>query len=278
MEDPGQALDGDHDSISLSESMSSPTAAAAARILSRARSSLSSDDHDTTENTSYDQEDERRGTEPDDNDDITPQMPADPSPQSGISTPTKQSLSLSAEAANSGDVEDEDFATPRSRKRPKILDKIASQRSSYSSYTTISTDEGSEVTVGADYALQSGGAAPFNESTHSRPNMDLSRTTSLGSMASGVSTLSDGEDKIWSVSSALNAHLGTLNEEVSAPEHTLSQEDEELAPQTPRRADRGLNTPTETVISQHVRDVLDRLRNEMGSQPLQFISMVRALP
>lgn len=256
LEDPGQALDGDHDSISLSESMSSPTAAAAARILSRARSSLSSDDHDTTENTSYDQEDERRGTEPDDNDDITPQMPADPSPQSGISTPTKQSLSPSAEAANSGDVEDEDFATPRSRKRPKILDKIASQRSSYSSYTTISTDEGSEVTVGADYALQSGGAAPFNESTHSRPNMDLSRTTSLGSMASGVSTLSDGEDKIWSVSSALNAHLGTLNEEVSAPEHTLSQEDEELAPQTPRRADRGLNTPTETVISQHVRDVL----------------------
>lgn len=244
MEDRSQALHGEHDSISLSESMSSPTAAAAARILSRAKSSLSSDD-----------ENEKRGTESDGNDDTTSQMPTDTSPQSGLSTPTKQSFSPSAEAANSADVEDEDFATPRSRKRPKFLDKIASQRSSYSSYTTISIDEGSEVTVGADYALQSGGAAPFNESTHSRPNMDLSRTTSLGSMASGVSTLSDGEDRIWSVSSALNAHLGTLNEEASAPEHNSSQGDEELAPQTPR-ADRGLNTPTETVISQHVRDVL----------------------
>lgn len=256
LEDLDQALDGEHDSISLSESMSSPTAAAAARILSRAKSSLSSDDHDTTEDTSYDQENERIGTEPDEHDDTTPQMPTNPSPQSRLPTPTKQSLSPSAEAANSGVVEDDDFVTPRSRKRPKFLDRMASQRSSYSSYTTISTDGGSEVTVGADYALQSGGAAPFNESTHSRPKMDLSRTTSLGSMASGVSTLSEGEDKIWSVSSALDAHLGTLNEEGSAAEHEVSQGDEELALQTPRGADRGLNTPTETVISQHVRDVL----------------------
>lgn len=256
LEGPSQALDEDHDSNSISGSMSSPTAAAAARILSRAKSSLSSDDHDNTENTSHNQENEKRGTDSDENDYTAPQMPADLSPQSGLSTPTKQSFSPSTEAADSGDVEEEDFATPRSRKRPKFVDKIASQRTSYSSYTTISADEGSEVTVGADYALQSGGAAPFNESTHSRPNMDLSRTTSLGSMASGVSTLNDGEDKILSVSSALNAQLGTLNEEASAPEHHSSQGDEDLAPQTPTGADRGLNTPTETVISQYVRDVL----------------------
>ena len=256
LDELGQALDGDHDSVSLSESMSSPTASAAARILSRAKSSLSSDGHETTENTAYDQENERRGTESDEHDDTTTQSATEPSPHSGLPTPTKQSFSPSPEAANSGDVEDEDFATPRSRKRPKFLDRMASQRSSYSSYTTISTDGGSEVTVGADYALQSGGAAPFNESTHSRPNMDLSRTTSLGSMASGVSTLSEGEDKIWSVSSALDAHLGTLNEEASVPEHNELQGDEELAPQTPRAADRGLNTPTETVISQQVREVL----------------------
>lgn len=253
LEDLGQGLDGDHDINSLSESMSSPTAAAAARILSRAKSSLSSDDHDTTENTSYGQDNERRGTESDENDDTNP---TDPSPQPRLPTPTKQSFSPSAEAANSGDEEDEDFDTPRSRKRPKFLDRMASQRSSYTSYTTISTDGGSEVTVGADYALQSGGAAPFNESTHSRPSMDLSRTTSLGSMASGVSTLSDGEDKIWSVSSALDAHLDTLNEEASTPEHNVSQGDEELAPRMPRGADMRLNTPTETVISQHVREVL----------------------
>lgn len=255
LEDSSQVLDGDHDSISISESMSSPTAAAAARILSRAKSSLSSDDHDTTESTSYNQENEKRGTESEQNDYTTPQMPAG-SPQSGLSTPTKQSFSPSAEATNSGDVENEDFATPRSRKRPKFVDKIASQRTSYSSYTTISADEGSEVTVGADYALQSGGAAPFNESTHSRANMDLSRTTSLGSMASGVSTLSDGEDKIWSVSNALNTNLGTLNEEASALEYNASREVEELTPETPLGANRGLNTPTETVISQQVRDVL----------------------
>lgn len=255
LEDSSQVLDGDHDSISISESTSSPTAAAAARILSRAKSSLSSDDHDTTENTSYNQENEKRGTESEQNDYSPSPMPAGP-PQSGLSTPTKQLFSPSAEASNSGDVEDEDFATPRSRKRPKIVDKIASQRTSYSSYTTISTDEGSEVTVGADYALQSGGAAPFNESAHSRANMDLSRTTSLGSMASGVSTLNDGEDKIWSVSNALNANLGTLNEEASALEHNSSQEVEELTPETLIGADRALNTPTETVISQQVRDVL----------------------
>lgn len=256
LEDLGQTLDGDHDTISLSESMSSPTAAAAARILSRAKSSLSSDDRDATENTSYDQENEARGTATDEHDDTISQMPTEPPPQAGLPTPTTQSFSPRAEAASSGDMEDEDFANPRSRKRPKFMDRMASQRSSYSSHTTISTDGGSEVTVGADYALQSGGAAPFNESTHSRPNMDLSRTTSLGSMASGVSTLSEGEDKMWSVSNALGTHLGTLNEEASASEHNVSQGDEELIPQTPSGADRGLNTPTETIISQHVRDVL----------------------
>ncbi len=258
LEDLDQALDGDHENTSFLGTMSSsPTAAAAARIVSRSRPSTVAGDQETAHDTNHEQPNEKRFIDSNENDDTIPQSPGNSTSSQGPPTPTNQFFQ-SAHPVNNDDVDDNDFDSPRSRKRPQFLkNRMASQRSSYSSYTTTSTTEvGSDVTVGADYALQSGGSVPFEDSVHSRPTQDLSRTTSLGSMASGVSALSDGEDRLRSVSGGQDGNLGTLNEEAPASEPDTSQEEDDLAPQTPRGTERSINTPTETVISQHVRDVL----------------------
>lgn len=82
----------------------------------------------------------------------------------------------------------------RHRRRPKFLTSRQSvHRFSASSITTDATSDG----MGVDYALQSGGAAPMNAGPGgarlrpSRRRIELSRTTSLGSMASGLSGMSE---------------------------------------------------------------------------------------
>lgn len=261
MGDLDPALDRDHDNTSSLETMSSsPTAAAAARTVSRALSMASTGGYETAnDDTSHVKTEEGKALNSDAIDDPTPQRPVMPSTNpshSGSPTPTKLAFSQSGADANNGNIDEIDLGTPRSRKRPKFLkSRMASQRSSNSSYTTVSTDGGSDITVGADYALQSGGAAPFGGSVRSRPSTDLSRTTSLGSMASGVSEFSDGEDKLRSASGTLEGSLSTLDEEDFLLRAGISRDEEGSAPETPRGTSRSLNTPTETVIAQHVRDV-----------------------
>lgn len=253
--------DGDINTSSLESIPSSPTAAAAARTVSRAVSNASIDGYETA--------DDKRGTRASATEVQTSAGDQEPTPRKTLlsstsspaasPTPTKPSALQDTEEAANGDVDDAEFNSPRSRKRPKYLNsRVNSQRSSYSSYTTISTEGGSDVTLGADFALQSGGAAPYGGSLSSRPTRDLSRTISLGSMASGVSNLSDGEDRIRAVSGGVDRTLDTLNEEDDAATRRVRSRsrDEDIAgPETPVGTSRSLNTPTETVISRHVREL-----------------------
>lgn len=115
-------------------------------------------------------------------------------------------------------------APERRRKRPKFLSRrTSSHRMSTSTVASVNTDAtASDTTMGTgvDYALQSGGAAP--ESGSLRPphsTRELSRTTSLGSMASGVSGLSDeGLLDRRGFSGLSEVSLQTLDEEEVGPQ------------------------------------------------------------
>jgi len=250
---PETAIDHGHYNTSSLETMSSsPTAAAAARTVSRAVSIASMDG-------GYETADDSKGgimlehPERDSTTDheATPRKIQSESISSRMSSPTptkNQEAQGPLEAANGHDT---DLGSLRENKRPKFLNsRRASQRSSYSSYTTTSTEGGSDVTLGADFALQSGGAVPQRGSLTSRPP-DFTRSISLGSMASGISDLSDREDRMKSTES----NLHTLDEEGDATREDTLRAGEDSVPETPRAASGRLNTPTDTVIAQHVRDI-----------------------
>ena len=241
---------GHHNTSSLEAMSSSPTAAAAARTVSRALSMASMDGGYETADDSKGGialEQSSPGAETDDH--PTPRKARAASATSSCAsspTPTKPSESHENNETTG------DLGSTQPQKRPKVLSsRMASQRSSYSSHTTTSTEGGSEVTVGADFALQSGGAVPQG-SLSSRPS-NFSRTVSLGSMASGISDLSDHEDRIRPT----ERDLQTLDEEDdNAREDTLKAEEQEHGVlQTPRATSANVNTPTDTVIAQHVRDI-----------------------
>ena len=134
----------------------------------------------------------------------------------------------------------------KSSKRPKYLrSRIGSQRSSVSS---LLTDPESDMTVGtgADYALQSGGAV----SSLGLPrgfNNPLSRSISMGSIASGIEDLHDSSGPAF-------GQLETLNEAEGSPEGARYIPDRD-ALRTPKPTKAALAPPTDTVIARHVRDV-----------------------
>jgi archaellum component FlaC len=147
---------------------------------------------------------------------------------------------------------------PRVNKRPSFLQhRQSSQRSSVSSFTNrsdISGDGASTASLGADYALQTGGAVPRPTVTH-RSSLGLSRLPSLGSIASSMSGYSDTNpwEKHRSISShslsgllQLDGPLGRLEEEVS---------NNATPPETPRAPSVQPSAPTDTVIARHVQDI-----------------------
>ncbi|KAK5942308.1 hypothetical protein PMZ80_004871 [Knufia obscura] len=146
------------------------------------------------------------------------------------------------------------------RRRPQYLSKRSSSaRLSYDSMAS-STTETSEATLGADFALQSGGAAP--ESTRSirrKPNMTLSRSTSLGSLASGVSGMSGDDEESTTQQKRAAAfvppELSTLQEESPTTLRHGRGSSEVMV--TPRASSMklGLSMPTDSVIANHVRDL-----------------------
>lgn len=247
-----------YNTSSLETMSSSPTAAAAARTVSRAVSSVSTGGYETADDThdsgvplqyeaganSTDQEETpRKATET-----------FHSSSRDGSPTPKKSDTNPERELAGNANHNDPGESLHGARKRPTYLNsRMASQRSSYSSNTTTSTEGGSETTVGADYALQSGGSVPYGGSLHSRPSL-ASRTVTLGSMASGISSLSDGEDRIQPTGTASEG-LDTLDEEDEPSTRNMMKGNsaDDVAPQTPPGAH--IHTPTDTVIAQHVRDV-----------------------
>ena len=241
---------GHYNTSSLETMSSSPTAAAAARTVSRAVSMASVDrGYETADDSKggIALEPSSPGAETDDQ--LTPRKARVPS-----TSLLRPDSPTSTKPSDPNDMDEATYA-PSSMQppsRPKLLNsRMASQKSSYSSRATASTEGGSEVTVGADFALQSGGAVPQG-SLSSRPS-EFSRTISLGSMASGISDTSDREDRLRPTEQDLH----TLDEEEdTAREDTLRAEayDHEV-PQTPRTTSRNMNTPTDTVIAQHVRDI-----------------------
>ncbi|OJJ43365.1 hypothetical protein ASPZODRAFT_146079 [Penicilliopsis zonata CBS 506.65] len=168
--------------------------------------------------------------------------------------------------------------------RPKYLSsRQSSHRLSYSSVASTNTETtNSDATLGADYALQSGGAVPgsHNGSQTAKRNI-LARSVSLGSMASGISGYSEEnilEKRNPSTGggggSLVDGGLQTLNEEevsTSRPGSSSHQEEartaEETAPMTPRA-----KQPPTLQLQQHQEQQQQQQQQQQQTQAPQDFS------
>ncbi|MCJ1287218.1 Anucleate primary sterigmata protein B [Xylographa opegraphella] len=251
----------DHANTSSLETMSSsPTAAAAARTVSRVISIASIGGYETAEEESPSKSFGEQNKQSDCQD-TTPrntQVTSRTSSRAGSPTPTKLRSAEDVEEAADGDIdEDEPGSLQDPKRRPKYnTSRYGSQRSSYSSYTsriTTSTEAASDITLGAEYALQTGGAVPFGSSTSSRIQPGLSRSISLGSVASGISALSDGEDRRRPSNNALDGLGSFPEEEQSFLTNQALQSEEVSLPHTPRTASAFSESVSNTVKGHHLR-------------------------
>ncbi|KAB8292887.1 hypothetical protein EYC80_007253 [Monilinia laxa] len=230
---------------------SSPTAAAAARTISRAMSRASMEEKFETASQSHSQSQEQS-----DEGDMEATPKRSRQNLRAFAEPENESSSLQHESSNrslnqhltvdAGMTPGAALST-RNPSRPKFLQsRHSSQRSSVSSFITNpeNHDERVDLTLGADYALQSGGAAPSRGLSRSG-SMTLSRTISLGSMASGIDESADFSGKV-------EGPLATLAEEDL---NRGRSEQTNSAPETPRASSRPMDPPTDTIIAQHVRSV-----------------------
>ena len=246
---------GDQANTSSLETMSSsPTAAAAARTVSRVVSLASIAGYETAEeqHTATSASGPNRAANLDESTPKSSVVPTKLPSHSGSPTPTRSNFDPTWDNASHGDVDEEkSVSVPNPRKRPRYVDsRHPSQRSSYSSYTsrtTNSTEGASDLTIGAEYALQTGGAAPFGGSSIERPRNELSRSLSLGSMASGISALSDSEDRSRYI---VNLHdgLSSLAEEEISPlmdKGARGPADKRPGTSFPRALSKSSDTPTD---------------------------------
>lgn len=153
---------------------------------------------------------------------------------------------------NASSVADTTFETTHSQpsRRPRYLNSRSSQaRLSYDSMASSNTDA-SDATLGADFALQSGGAVA-DPKLQRKERLGLSRQTSLGSMLSGFSGTSDDEARPGQTSNASN--LSTLEEE--SPRLNMEGNRPSNGPITPRASANNLVMPTDTIIADNVRDI-----------------------
>ncbi|KAK4182461.1 hypothetical protein QBC35DRAFT_169524 [Podospora australis] len=249
LSEPGneqQTADTSNATRSLESFSSSPTAAAAARTISKVVSQVMSThvEEGPEENSASD-----RYPPPQDDADESSflQLRSDYNTEPLQHTDSEQSLGRRDEDAGQGS--GQGLGTGN---RPKFLrSRYASQRSSVSSMLT---DPDSDVTVnnmGADFALQTGGAQPTSGSSRHYPSI-LSRTISMGSMASGIDEINDAPVPGF-------AHLETLDEHddsVSPQMTPRLMREQRSALETPKpNRNSKLDPPTDTVIARHVRDV-----------------------
>lgn len=164
----------------------------------------------------------------------TPQAHDVPLPSSRAPSRTPSSLGASQ------------VISPR-RLRPAFLSsRQASQRSSRSTATITSEFSGSDTTVGADYALQTGGARPessSNSGNNIRASDFLNRLPSMGSEASYMSRDADTFPTIGRLSGNMNSQRLS----------TRLEEDEE--PRTPRPSTARNDAPTDTVLAQRIENI-----------------------
>jgi hypothetical protein len=243
----GASLGAD-DTSSLQPISSSPTATAAAGTLSRVLSTAPLGAGHAPEELSQ--------SETDGDLEATPRR--NPSHLRNISP--ERSVSRWSAGVASG----EGGNTERRRKRPKFLTSRQSvHRFSSSSIATDTTS--SDAAQGVDYALQSGGAAPANNShtshLYGKSKLELSRSTSLGSLASGISGVSD--DNLLdrrAFSGVTDPSLDTLDEEEAgsqtrpdSPNKTPKRSD--TAPMTPKAKAYDPAFPPDTVIADRIQDI-----------------------
>lgn len=159
----------------------------------------------------------------------------------------------------------------RSGSRPKYLtSRQSSQRLSHSSVASNNTETThSDATLGADFALQSGGAASEQwGDLNAGPRSHMTRTTSLGSMASGVSGYSE-ENPLdrRNIAGPADGGLHTLEEEGSPQSSRQAAFDD--APVTPKAKPRD-SIPTDTAITERVKGIqvptafVQRFRDDFG--------------
>lgn len=165
---------------------------------------------------------------------------------------------------------------PRRGSRPKYLtSRQSANRLSHSSVTSNNTDTThSDATMGADFALQSGGAASEHWGSLNAGNRaHMTRTTSLGSMASGVSGYSEENSlERRNTGGPADGGLHTLEEE-SSPQSSRQHHgfDEISAPETPKAKAQDSNFPTDTAITERVRGIqvptnfVQRFREDFGN-------------
>lgn len=277
MVDPGnQTLEGDSlvgiNTSSLETISTPPTTAAAARTVSRVISAASSRSGRFGDSVGEEQQAHGHGHSFEDEGSHTErEVDIEATPRKSRTQIVNQSppLSRSFQSVNTDDNDLSQTGGFRGaadsielqRTRPKFLtNRQSSYRLSTSSVATANTDGAlSDATMGMDYALQSGGALPSNggRASHGHePKRDLSRSISLGSMASGISNLSDDhpyERRIFSGVSELSLH--TLNEEESASQRPVSpgttvKQGDETAPMTPKPKTTVPSSPPATVLTQ----------------------------
>ncbi|RMZ88365.1 hypothetical protein DV736_g4404, partial [Chaetothyriales sp. CBS 134916] len=132
-------------------------------------------------------------------------------------------------------------------KRPKYLRSRSSvARLSYDSMASSNTDT-SDATLGADFALQSGGALPDSRLDR-KATGPLSRQASLGSLMSGASGMSDDDGR---PSNYLD--LSKIDEE--SPGFQQHAKSDPAGPITPKASASNLVMPTDTIIAKNVRDL-----------------------
>lgn len=258
-------LDAGNTTSELETMSSSPTAAAAARTVSRAISMASIGGYETANDASAPQSGEQ--TDEDDEVEETPGEQRDESSIEDDRSTLRHHRSSHSLAADAGSTPGVALLNRRSSgKRPKFLrSRHGSQRSSVSSFVTDpNSHEGSDVTLGTDYALQSGGAVPAGGFSRSSSAV-LSRSISLGSMASGIEDYGSANTS----GRGLDGSLATLTEEEQNRER--KGVDNISPPETPRAVSRSLAAPTDTIIARHVRNVqvpeslAKEYRNKSGS-------------
>lgn len=275
-EDGKQTLEGDSlvgiNTSSLETISTPPTTAAAARTVSRVISAASSRSGRFGDSAAEEQqahghrhsfEDEGSHTEREVDVEATPRKAR--TQLVSQSPPLFQSLQTNNtddnDISQTGGFKGAADSIELQRTRPKFLtNRQSSYRLSTSSVATANTDGAlSDATMGMDYALQSGGALPSHSGRASQGNeqqRNLSRTISLGSMASGISNLSDDhpyERRVFSGVSDLSLH--TLNEEDSAAQRPVSpgttiKQGDEAAPMTPKGKTTDPSSPPATVLPQ----------------------------
>ncbi|ETI29476.1 hypothetical protein G647_01929 [Cladophialophora carrionii CBS 160.54] len=217
-------------STSALESMSSsPTAAAAARTLSRVQSLATMGGYETANETADRTRNGKTSTNVEGDNDATP----------------RKNETQYLEVPDAADGVQEGAENKPKHRRPGYLHKRSSQaRLSYDSMASSNTDA-SDATIGADFALQSGGALPDSTDRRKARNT-ISRQASLGSMMSGISGMSDDEPRAQRQVST--SDLGTLQEE--SPNSNKAG-----GYNTPRASVYNFNMPSDTVIANNVRDL-----------------------